>query len=79
MSSDSEEEKNYKEPALYYMNHEFEIGDIDNYLVEAKIGRGRYSDVYEGLNKKLNEKVVLKILKPITKIKIKGKYAFYKS
>ena len=40
MSSDSEEEKNYKEPALYYMNHEFEIGDIDNYLVEAKIGRG---------------------------------------
>ena len=71
MSSDSEEEKNYKEPALYYMNHEFEIGDIDNYLVEAKIGRGRYSDVYEGLNKKLNEKVVLKILKPITKIKIK--------
>ena len=71
MSSDSEEEKNYKEPALYYMNHEFEIGDIDNYLVEAKIGRGRYSDVYEGLSKKLNEKVVLKILKPITKIKIK--------
>ena len=73
MSSESDEieEKNYKDPALYYMNYEFEIGDIDNYIVEAKIGRGRYSDVYEGIQKKLNEKVVLKILKPITKVKIK--------
>ena len=73
MSSESDEndKKNYKDPALYYINYEFEVGDIDNYIVEAKIGRGRYSDVYEGICKKSNEKVVLKILKPITKVKIK--------
>ena len=73
MSSDSDdkEEKNYKDPALYYINYEFEVGNIDNYIVEAKIGRGRYSDVYEGLQKNTNEKVVIKILKPITKVKIK--------
>ena len=73
MSSDSydKEEKNYKDPALYYINYEFDVGNIDNYIVESKIGRGRYSDVYEGLQKNTNEKVVIKILKPITKVKIK--------
>ena len=73
MSSDldDKEEKNYKEPALYYINYEFDVGNIDNYIVESKIGRGRYSDVYEGLQKNTNEKVVIKILKPITKVKIK--------
>ena len=73
MSSDPDdiENKNYKDPALYYINYDFEIGDINNYIVDAKIGRGRYSDVYEGLQKITNEKVVLKILKPITKVKIK--------
>ena len=73
MSSDSDdkEEKNYKDPALYYINYEFDVGNIDNYIVESKIGRGRYSDVYEGLQKNTNEKVVIKILKPITKVKIK--------
>jgi casein kinase II subunit alpha len=73
MSSDPDdiENKNYKDPALYYINYDFEIGDINNYIVDAKIGRGRYSDVYEGLQKIKNEKVVLKILKPITKVKIK--------
>ena len=32
MSSDPEEKevKNYKDPALYYINHEFKIGDINN-------------------------------------------------
>ena len=72
MSSDSEDKKeNYKEPAQYYINYEFDVGNIDNYIVEAKIGRGRYSDVYEGWQKNSNEKVIIKILKPITKVKIK--------
>lgn len=71
LNSEENEEKNYKDPALYYINHEFKIGDIDNYIVEAKIGRGRYSDVYEGFQKNTDEKVILKILKPITKVKIK--------
>ena len=73
MSSDSDdkEEKNYKDPALYYIKYKFNVGNIDNYIVESKRGRGRYSDVYEGLQKNTNEKVVIKILKPITKVKIK--------
>ena len=81
MSSDSDdiENKNYKDPALYYINYNFEIGDINNYIVDAKIGRGRYSDVYEGLQKITNEKVVLKILKPITKVKIKREICILKT
>jgi casein kinase II subunit alpha len=67
---EKKEEIKHKDPAAYYINYDFEIGNIDNYKVESKIGRGRYSDVYQGLNIKSNEKVVLKILKPITKIKI---------
>ena len=67
----TQKENNYKEPAQYYINYEFGVGNIDNYIVEAKIGRGRYSDVYEGWQKNSNEKVIIKILKPITKVKIK--------
>jgi serine/threonine protein kinase len=29
-----------------------------------KIGRGKYSDVFEGMDSILNKKVVIKILKP---------------
>ena len=79
LDSDEIENKNYKEPALYYINCDFEIGDINNYIVNAKIGRGRYSDVYEGLQKQTNEKVVLKILKPITTVKIKREICILKT
>jgi len=73
-SSDKENANKNKQihtdPCTYYMNYQFDIGDTNNYIVEAKIGRGRYSDVYEGKDLKTSEKVVIKILKPITKIKI---------
>ena len=36
-----------------------------------KIGRGKYSEVFEGVNVTTNEKVVVKILKPVKKNKIK--------
>ena len=71
-SSEKETEKNtYKNPTLYYINYNFKIGNIDNYVVESKIGRGRYSDVYEGYEEKTLKKVVMKILKPVPGIKIK--------
>lgn len=41
-------------------------GNIDDYIVETKIGRGRFSEVYEGKNIKTNTPVVIKILKPST-------------
>ena len=74
-SDNSQKKKNkeiqsHSEPCSYYVNYQFDIGDTDNYIVESKIGRGRYSDVYEGQEKSTKKKVVIKILKPITKIKI---------
>lgn len=36
-----------------------------------KIGRGKYSEVFEGINIINNEKCVIKVLKPVKKKKIK--------
>lgn len=45
--------------------------DMDYYEVVRKIGRGKYSEVFEGINVMLNTKCVIKILKPVKKKKIK--------
>ena len=60
-----------KDPALFYINQDIKLGDMSKYEVNAKIGRGRYSEVYSGIEKYTNEKVVIKILKPININKIK--------
>ena len=60
-----------KDPALFYINQDIKLGDMSKYEVNAKIGRGRYSEVYSGIEKYTNQKVVIKILKPINKNKIK--------
>merc|ERR1719326_1695425 len=46
-------------------------GVQDHYEVIRKIGRGKYSEVFEGINVVTNEKCVVKILKPVKKKKIK--------
>lgn len=38
----------------------------ENYEIIKKIGRGKYSEVYEGINTQNNERIVIKILKPGT-------------
>lgn len=43
----------------------------ENYEIIRKLGRGKYSEVYEGVNTTNDEKVVIKILKPVKKKKIK--------
>lgn len=43
----------------------------DDYEVIRKLGRGKYSEVYEGINVVTDQKVVIKILKPVKKKKIK--------
>lgn len=43
----------------------------DNYEIIKKIGRGKYSEVYEGINTLNNERIVIKILKPVKKTKIR--------
>lgn len=42
----------------------------NNYLVHQKIGRGKYSEVFLGTHIPSNEKVVIKLLKPVKKKKI---------
>jgi casein kinase II subunit alpha len=46
-------------------------GCQDNYEVVKKIGRGKYSEVFEGVNIVTMDKCVVKILKPVMKKKIK--------
>jgi len=43
----------------------------DDYEVIRKIGRGKYSEVFQGINIKTNQLCVIKILKPVKKKKIK--------
>ncbi|KAJ9177346.1 hypothetical protein P3X46_012577 [Hevea brasiliensis] len=46
-------------------------GDQDDYEVVRKVGRGKYSEVFEGINVNNNERCIIKILKPVKKKKIK--------
>jgi casein kinase II subunit alpha len=54
----------------YYDYSEYTIspGNIDNYKIYQRIGKGKYSEVFEGRQKK--EKIVIKVLKPIRNSKI---------
>ena len=46
-------------------------GDQSDYQVVKKIGRGKYSEVFEGFNTVNRTKCVIKVLKPVKKKKIK--------
>eukprot|EP00850_Spirogloea_muscicola_P019970 SM000203S06146 [mRNA] locus=s203:76758:83557:+ [translate_table: standard] len=46
-------------------------GDQDDYEVVRKVGRGKYSEVFEGINIVNGERCIIKILKPVKKKKIK--------
>ncbi|XP_031471261.1 casein kinase II subunit alpha' isoform X2 [Phasianus colchicus] len=46
-------------------------GNQDDYQLVRKLGRGKYSEVFEAINITNNERVVVKILKPVKKKKIK--------
>lgn len=64
---------NKNKPAEYsnYEDMEIEFGKQEDYEIIKKIGRGKYSEVYEGINVKTDKKVVIKVLKPVKKKKIK--------
>lgn len=54
-----------------YEIHTVEWSNQDNYQLVKKLGRGKYSEVFESINITNNEKCVVKILKPVKKKKIK--------
>ncbi|KAI5091903.1 casein kinase II alpha 1 subunit [Silurus meridionalis] len=64
---------NTQRPREYwdYESHVVEWGNQDDYQLVRKLGRGKYSEVFEAVNITNNEKVVVKILKPVKKKKIK--------
>jgi len=49
----------------YYDRLNLDWCALDNYFVYHKLGRGKYSEVFEGCNAANNEKCVIKILKPV--------------
>uniref|UniRef100_A0A672KLU5 non-specific serine/threonine protein kinase n=1 Tax=Sinocyclocheilus grahami TaxID=75366 RepID=A0A672KLU5_SINGR len=59
--------KNYHDYTLNSINNK----NQDDYQLVRKLGRGKYSEVFEAINITNNEKVVVKILKPVKKKKIK--------
>lgn len=65
---------NDKRPAEYWDYENLQIqqwGDQDNYEVVRKVGRGKYSEVFEGVSVANNQRCVIKILKPVKKKKIR--------
>jgi len=50
---------------------EVQWGEQDDYEVVRKVGRGKYSEVFEGIQVATGTKVIIKILKPVKKKKIK--------
>lgn len=65
-----------QQPPSYY-NYDTEtcnadlLRDIDDYTLIKKIGHGKYSEVFEGCHEPTKSSVVIKILKPVRKRKIK--------
>lgn len=51
--------------------HWFRFRLQENYEIIRKVGRGKYSEVFEGINITNGEKCIIKVLKPVKKKKIK--------
>ncbi|KAI3388003.1 hypothetical protein SNEBB_008518 [Seison nebaliae] len=54
-----------------YENHVVDWGSQDDFQIIRKLGRGKYSEVFEGQNIRNGQRCVIKILKPVKKKKIK--------
>ena len=54
-----------------YEDNEVMFGPQDDYEFTMKLGRGRYSEVFRGVDLIQNKDVVVKILKPVKKVKVR--------
>jgi len=72
---------NVNKPREYwdYENYEIEWGSQDDYEVVRKVGRGKYSEVFEGVKVSTGERCIIKILKPVKKKKIKREILILKN
>jgi casein kinase II subunit alpha len=52
---------------------------MNNYVVHGKLGRGRYSHVLDGTDKRTGKRVAIKVLLPIRIEKIKREYRILRS
>lgn len=64
---------NSKRPREYwdYENLAVNWGNQDDYEIVRKIGRGKYCEAFEGVHVRSQNQIVIKILKPVKKKKIK--------
>jgi casein kinase II subunit alpha len=53
-----------------YENFEPMWSPMDEYSVTGKVGRGKYSEVFAGVHEASQDAVVIKVLKPVKKLKI---------
>ena len=48
----------------YTKNFMVQYSSVDKYEIVRKVGRGKYSEVYQGIRNEDDHKVIIKILKP---------------
>lgn len=62
-----------EKPVSFFDYDDFipETDAIDDYAITQKLGRGKYSEVFEAIHEPTKETVVLKVLKPVKRKKIK--------
>ena len=61
-----------KDPEYYkYESLSIKWNSPENYEIIKKIGHGKYSEVFEGVDISTNQKIVIKVLKPVKKEKYK--------
>jgi len=58
---------------LMFNNQRTDRRNQDDYEVVRKVGRGKYSEVFEGINTTSNQKCIIKILKPVKKKKARAR------
>ncbi|KAJ5072720.1 casein kinase ii subunit alpha [Anaeramoeba ignava] len=64
---------NTQQPKDYwdYENYSIKWGKTSNFEINDYVGRGKYSDVFEGFDKTTGNKCIIKALKPVRKNKMK--------
>ena len=64
---------NVKRPEEYWNYEKFEplFGSQDGYEIVKRVGRGKYSEVFEGVVVKTGAKCIIKVLKPVRRKKIR--------